>query len=117
MFCFTLESRARKIIESANAEGEMPVNYLEWRFLIPPVHVYRALKVNQCLTDARGYAGWVVDGDKDGRRDRAPEYLKKAKEALEESRWFRNASDEEVYDREMNHYSWILLGGRPVYPA
>lgn len=117
MFNFTLEARARKILEEVAESNEMPVDYVKWRFLVPPVDVYRALKVNQCLTDARGYAGWAINGDKDGRRDRASEYLQKAKEALEESRWFRSASDEEIDERIAKHYSWILLGGRPIYLA
>ena len=113
---FSVASRARKMLKSIDFE-EMPVDLLEWKFFIPPLHVYRALMVNRGLEDAIGWAGRAINEDEAGRHDEALESLKRANEHLAEARWFRSASDEEVNDRLTRHYSWILLGGRPVYSA
>ncbi len=114
---FSVTYRARKILKAIEAEEEMLVDLLEWRFLIPPLHVYKALMVNRSLEDAAGWAGRAIREDEAGQHVEALESLRKAKEHLEESRWFRNASDEEVNGRLARHYSWVLLGGRPVYPV
>jgi hypothetical protein len=113
----SVATRARKLVKAVEAEEKLPVDLLEWRFLIPPLHVYRALMVNRSLEDATGWAGRAINEDEAGRHDEALESLKRANEHLAEVRWFRSASDEEVNGRLARHYSWVLLGGRPVYPV
>lgn len=114
---FSVASRGRKILKAIEAEEEMPVDLLEWRFFIPPRHVYRALMINRGLEDAAGWAEKAIREDEAHKHVEALESLNKAKAHLEEVRWFRNASDEEVDGRLARHYSWVLLGGRPVYPV
>ena len=111
----SMATRARKLVKAVEAEEKLPVDLLEWRFLIPPLHVYRALMVNRGLEDAAGWAGRAINEDEAGRHDEALKSLKRANEHLAEARWFRSASDEEVNSRLARHYSWVLLGGRPVY--
>lgn len=112
----SVATRARKLLKAIEAEEKLPGDLLEWRFLIPPRHVYRALMVNRGLEDAAGWAGRAIREDEAGQHVEALESLSKAKEHLEESRWFRNASDDEVDDRIAKHYCrWILFTGRPIY--
>lgn len=115
---FGVSYRAKKILKAVKAEKEMPVDLLEWRFLIPPRHVYRALMFNRDLEDAAGWAKKAIQEDEAYKHVEALESFKKAKAYLEEAEWFKNASDDEVDQRIAQHYCrWVLLGGRPIYIA
>ena len=112
----SVATRARKLLKTVEAEEKLPVDLLEWRFLIPPRHVYRALMINEGLEDAAGWAGRAIREDEACKHVEALESLKKAKAHLEEVKWFRNASDDEVDQRIAKHYCrWILFSGSPIY--